>query len=352
MIARRALVVTALLGALAAGCNRRPQLVPAGADSGAPSDSFAIFARLASQRWDTGDNAGAAELTARVVRDGLASAGTTTWAERTRSLLDSLSIGAEIAVADRVLMVNLFPRYAAEGPSWPYFYWHEPTGIQAQSVDGGGMRLHAIATRGFGANGVPVDSSQVAVMWTKRSGAGQQPILLVWRRGKNTRWNLMQTLGPDSLGGTGSGEFSGSGRGTEFAVRTYRPTQYFDECATCPHVFHQRRFIWQREGFQRLDDHEVPSPYTTFTSFIAALISGDFERAQRYVADPALIDFAKRFEWNDVSRGRWRVAPATDESAVEMVFFRGANDAFRVAFEPRGSDWVILGFEATQRSVE
>jgi hypothetical protein len=35
-----------------------------------------------------------------------------------------------------------------------------------------------------------------------------------------------------------------------------------------------------------------------------------------------------------------------------MIFFRGRSDAFRVTFQPRGAGWVLLGFEATTRSVE
>jgi hypothetical protein len=35
-----------------------------------------------------------------------------------------------------------------------------------------------------------------------------------------------------------------------------------------------------------------------------------------------------------------------------MVFFRGRSDAFHVTFQARGGGWVVLGFEATTRSVE
>ena len=66
----------------------------------------------------------------------------------------------------------------------------------------------------------------------------------------------------------------------------------------------------------------------------------------------SLIDFARRFQWNDPSRGRWRMAPATDEGAMDMVFLRGTQDAFRVRFEARDGDWVIAGFEPTERSLE
>ena len=135
-------------------------------------------------------------------------------------------------------------------------------------------------------------------------------------------------------------------------VQTCALPIWFDECATCPHVFHERRFRWGPQGYMRVDDRTVPSPYATFTTFVAALVEGDRETAERWVADPSLVEFARRYEWHDSSLGRWRPAPGTEASAPEMIFFRGRSDAFRVTFQPRGAGWVLLGFEATTRSVE
>jgi hypothetical protein len=155
-------------------------------------------------------------------------------------------------------------------------------------------------------------------------------------------------MGPDSLGGTGSGQFDDH----DLVTRTFGPTPYFDECATCPHVLHERRFEWGPQGFVRVDDRVVASPYATFTAFIAALIAGDRDTAQEQVADASLVEFARRYEWHDPALGRWRPAPGTEANAPEMVFFRGRTDAFRVMFQPRGARWVVLGFESTTRSVE
>ncbi len=71
-----------------------------------------------------------------------------------------------------------------------------------------------------------------------------------------------------------------------------------------------------------------------------------------FIADPSLYEFARRYEWHDPALARWRPAPGTEANSLEMVFFRGRSDAFRVMFQPRGSGWVVLGFEATTRSVE
>jgi hypothetical protein len=129
-------------------------------------------------------------------------------------------------------------------------------------------------------------------------------------------------------------------------------TPYFDECATCPHVFHERSFAWRRGGFTCTDEQIVPSPYSSFTAFIAALVAGDRGRASRYAVDPSLIEFARRYNWHDAGRGRWRLAPVSDESLTAMIFLRGASEAYRVTFEARDGEFVVAGFEATTRPMD
>ena len=62
--------------------------------------------------------------------------------------------------------------------------------------------------------------------------------------------------------------------------------------------------------------------------------------------------FARRLDWHDPARGRWRAEPSTDPRATSIVFFRGRADAYRVTFQSRGEEWVVLGFEAVNRSAE
>ena len=332
------------------GCDRKPRLVPrSAADSlSAAEDSVAILARTASQQWESGQPDQAAAVSARVVRARLeANPTATNWGDRARGLLDSLGIACEVAGSGSFVVVNLFSRAEPEGNSWPYFFWSEPDGVRLQPLEGRGMRLLDASTRGF-EGAAAGDSSQLAVLWGRRAGAGQQPLLLTWRHARGGRWDLAQTLGPDSLGGTGSGRFDGP----DIVTQTFRATPYFDECATCPHVVHERRFSWGPQGFARVDDNIVSSPYATFATFVAALVAGDRDAAQQCVSDPSLVEFARRYEWHDPALGRWRVAPGTEPNAPEMVFFRGRTDAFRVTFQPRGTRWVVLGFESTTRSVE
>jgi len=342
-------VICACLLAAQAGCDRKPRLVPASADSlSAGQDSIAILTRLASQHWEAGQPEQAAAVSARVVRARLdAEPVTSNWGDRARSLLDSLGISAEVSGNTGAVVVNLFSRAEGEGVSWPYFFWSEPEGVRVQPLEGRGMRLQDAAVRGF-IDGAAGDSSQLAVLWGRRGGAGPQPLLLTWRHARGGRWDLAQTLGPDSLGGTGSGQFDGR----DLVTRTFRATPFFDECATCPHVYHERRFTWETQGFTRVDDRVVPSPYATFATLVGALVAGDREEAERQVSDPSLVDFARRYEWHDQALGRWRPAPGTEATAAEMVFFRGRSDAFHVTFQPRGARWVVLGFESTTRSVE
>jgi hypothetical protein len=350
---RVALVGLAALATLA-GCDRRTQLMPASSDSthAAAPDSFALFARRAGERWEGGQNEQAADFSARVLHEAFRLRPNGPWVERARGVLDSLGIAAEVAGDDRAAVANLFSRADPDGESWPYLFWHTRSGPRFQAIDGRGLHLAEATARGFGEDSSPTDSAQVAVLWGRRAGTGPQPLLMVWKRAAGGRWDLLQSLGADSLGGTGTGEFTPGDSLRDLTLRTYRATPHFDECPTCPHVFHERRFAWDRAGFRRVDDRLVPSPYTTFTAFIDALIDDDRARAEPLVVDRSLVDFARRFEWNVAARGRWRVAPATDESAVEMVFFRGNSDAFRVRFEAREGDWLIVGFQPTDRSVE
>ncbi|MEO5988255.1 MAG: hypothetical protein ABIU54_04970 [Candidatus Eisenbacteria bacterium] len=358
MIRPHARVLVALSGLLVAlgtlaGCDRKPRLVPESSDSGRiRADSFAVYARRAGEQWDAGEDDAAAGLTAQVVHEALRARPSEPWAERARSVLDSLGFAAEVAGVDGVALVNLFSRSRPEGDSWPYLYWQEAAVFHMQSVEGRGLHLQDIATRGFDSSGSPIDTSQVAAVYTRRAGGGTQPMLLVWRRAGGGRWDLLQTLGPDSLGGVGTAEFTSGDTDIEVTSRTFHSTPYFEECATCPHVYVLRHFRWTKQGFARADEQRVPSPYSTFTAFISALVNNDQERAMQVVADPTLVDFARRYAWNEAGLGRWRVAPATDEGAIEMVFFRGPSEAYRISFESRDGEYVVSGFEATQRSVE
>jgi hypothetical protein len=349
-------VLTALavcLALAAAGCQRKATLLPANTSdtTHVASDSFSVYARNAADRWEAGQNDEAAGLSARVVREALLARPNAPWVERTRGLLDSLGVAGEVAGGDQAEVMNLFSRTDPQGDSWPYLLWHEQGVPRVQSIEGRGLHLMDVAARGFATNSAPTDSAQAAILWGKRAGSGQQPLVMVWRYNRG-RWDLGQTLAADSLGGTGTGEFSSSDGARTLLVRTYKATPYFDECPTCPHVFRERRFDWLSAGFKRVEEHAVPSPYSTFAAFIAALVSDDRGHAEALVVDKSLVDFANRFEWNVPARGRWRVAPSTDESAIEMVFLRGAHDAYRVRFEAQEGDWLIAGFEPTQREIE
>ena len=351
--------VGALLSALVlAGCSRTPRLVPASADStGFSADSTAMLARAVQSAWDAPDSGAiAARLTATLVLHDLqvhiASEPRLDWAERTRSLLDSLDVGAETVAGPCAMVANFFSRSDPSAGSWPWLIACGPKRLGATPMPGQGMALQGVATRGlFGDPPKPPGPRGVAVLFARRGTAGAQPLLMTLRPGKGDAWDLAQTLGPDSLGGAGTGGFEASGDTVDLVTRTFSNTPRFEECATCPHIFRVHRFRWRGEGFARIEDRLVPSPYATFASFVAALASGDDAAAQSKVVDPSLVDQARSAEWG-ASRGSWRVAPSTDETAREMIFYRGMKEAWRVRFEPHGPDWVITGFELTTRSLE
>ena len=343
-----AVLLIAVLVASSSCGDRKPRLVPAGPDSlAAANDSLTILSRMAVQSWESRPSDEAAAITARVVGMRLAADPSANWSESARTLLDSLGIAAEVAGTPTAAVVNLFQRTEAEGGSWPSIFWSEGGEVRTQTLEGRGMRLLDATVRAFEDGGAG-DSSQLAVLWNRKAGTGPQPLLLTWRHARGGRWDLAQTLGPDSLGGTGTGQFADR----MLITKTFKSTPWFDECTTCPHVYHERRFHWSPQGFVRDDDRVVPSPYASFTAFVSALVAGERDVAARYVADPSLVEFARRYEWHDPALGRWRAAPGTEANASEMVFFRGRSDAFRVTFQGRGGSWVVLGFESTTRSVE
>jgi hypothetical protein len=341
------------------GCGRQPpRFVPPGADSSLAvmSDSFAVLVGDALEQWESQDGAGAAPATARLVMDDLRRHPDRRLADRARTFLDSCGFSAEVAGSVDIAAMNFFSRSDPAGGSWPYLMWREGDAVRHQPIEGSGMRLLDLAVGTAdavsGADGAP-RPGQVAAIYARSSNRGQQPVVIAWRRppaGK--RWSLAQTLGPDSLGGVGVVEFvvQPDGR-TGLEARTYRPSTGFDECPTCPHIHRTLRFEWSADGFHRTSEEVAPSPYYAFVQLIAALSVNDREMAQRLVSDPMLLDTAEQYEWGR-SKGLWRVAPGTDESASEMTFFRGRREAYKVRFASRDGRWMVSDFQPTQRSVE
>jgi len=358
-----AVVFVAALGATAAwvlsGCSRQPRFVPASADSSlaAPGDSLAEQVRVLNERWSApGGGEEAARLTAQVLlrdlRARLETGPPAALEGRARALLDSLDVGAEFAGAPCALAVNFFTRSDPTTGSWPWVFWSGGTTVQAQAVEGAGMGLVGLAVRGL--DGTPGDSGRapgIAALFERRAGGGQQPLLLAWRVA-GERLELAQTLGPDSLGGTGTGAFGTAGdTAVVLGTRTWRPTPSFDECATCPHVYHERRFRWGRDGFERMEDLVVQTPYAVFVQLIQALTVGDRDGAAERVTRPALVESARRAGWA-IANGAWRAAPGSEARRNEMIFYRGANEAWKVRFERHGGGWRVDAFEATTRVIE
>lgn len=356
--AARAVVGAALaFAALAAvlvggsGCQRRTQLLPASADSTLHrNDSLAIGVRNMQQRWeDAQGGEEAARLTAELLRADLASHPNDPWALRAHAFLDSIDVGAELVADRRALAVNFFARSRPEGGSWPWLFWHTAQGADGRPLAGHDLKLFQIATQ----PGVGPLPGGIAILFGRRAAAGEQPLLMVWGPPRTGTWTPLQTLGADSLGGIGSGDFqAGPDSSIALVTRTYRQAPRFEECTSCPHVYTVRRFQWGATGFTKVEERMVPSPYSTFASLVTAMASSDMLRASQLASDNSVIDAARRYDLGALPRGVWRAAPATDESASEMVFFRGQTEAYRVTFTQRGADWVITGIVPTTRTIE
>lgn len=351
-----ALVVAALLFLPGcAGCRREIHFEPAEDDSTRvrSADSLRSLMRRTLAAWDGGETGEeAARLSSIVVREVLQTHPDERMETRARRLLDSLDIGAEIAADGRIAAINFFARARPDAGAWPYLYWRTPRGVNVRPLAGRSLQLLQVATRPDG-SGDPGAWAQAAVLFARRSSAGQEPLLMVWTPPAGGPWTPLQTLGPDSLGGVGAVAFEVEGdTAIVLTSRTFRGMPRFEECATCPHVYQLHRFRWEASGFVRFEDRAVPSPYATFVQFVLALGSGDQAAATALVADPALLDQARLFEFAALPKGMWRVAPATDENAASMIFFRGQQEAYQVSFEPRGDQWAINGIRPTTRTIE
>jgi hypothetical protein len=340
------------------GCQRRSNivLVPPDSTNAALTDSVEIALRDAQQQWDAGNAEAAAAATARLLGFEFRAREPGGWRDRAGYLLDSLGVGAEFAEGPCVLIVNFFARSDPDGGSWPFIYWCGSKGTAYQPIEGKNLRLQDLASRGLVPTGVGADSSRrVAASFIRRAPGGPQPVVMAWALPPKEpeRWKLVQTLGPDSLGGFGHASFDKvvSDTDAELSARAYRTPPGFVECATCPHVFTTTRFLWTEHGFERTEFRAIPSPYATFVAFIQALVANNRAAAEQFVTDPALVPAALELDWH-VKKGSWRPAPGADETPLNMTFFRGQKDAFSVHFSPRGSDWVITGFEPVDRPVD
>jgi hypothetical protein len=330
-----------------ASCDRRPRLRGPEADSLATAvDPVERLVQSVVRQWNEGPPADAAATTAEWLALRLA-ATDGSWEQTASALTDSLGIGAECAGGEGFVVVNLFSRSELEGPTWPWVFWSAGGPVRHQALDEGGLHLTDAAAVGL-EGGAPADSARLAVLWAQASRAGRRPQVVTWRWAGSS-WERQQELGPEALGGTGTGRFEVGG----LVTRTWTPTPRFEEIgANALHVEHERRFVWTTEGFTLESEATVPSPYASFTGFITALIADDRELAATYAVDRSLVEFARRLRWHEASLGGWRVAPGTEAGLLQPVFFRGPRDAFQVNFERSGDQFLITGFMATERSVE
>ncbi len=342
-----------LLVLAASSCTRKTTLIEESENTtdAVSTDSLASLLRDVQQTWDSqADDPRAAALTGLALYQDLRRRAPAEWRGRAEELLDSLGVGVETAGGACGLIVNMFVRSDPSRGSWPAFYWCEGAEAYWQEIEGKGMSLVAMAmTARDSAAGTP---ARAAALFTRAKGSRQEPLLYAWtQRPRDHRWKIAQTLGPDSLGGFGTGTFATTDTSIEFVSRTFRTPRGWEECNACPHLDREHRFRWGTSGFERIEDRDVASTYSTFVHFIEELMNADPAAAAR-VNDPALVDQAIQLEWNR-SKGTWRIAPATESRGAELTFLRGSQEAYRVTFRPEGDDgWLITSITAVPRSLE
>jgi len=335
-----------------AGCDRKPRLVPEGADSTTTmtADSMAVYVQMAQQRWDSPDQIEeAAGLIARVLFDDLRAHPDASVIGRARDFLDSLRTGAELFGTDDLAVVNLFARSNPTAGSWPWIAWRDAEGsLRSQALDAIGMHL----------DGVSVDADEgenvrVAALFTRTTGQGQSPYVFVWQKPPTgSMFRLAQSLGSDSLGTTGTARLMDPGpSGVVLMSRTYQIMRGFSECPSCPHIYRTRSFRWGATGLVSAADEVENTPYSSFVQFILALSAGDRELAAYHVADPMVVETAIGYQFGQ-SRGLWRLSPGSTANARELILLRGSSEAYKVQFTRRGEEWLITSLEPSNRNIE
>ena len=336
-----------------AGCNRKPRFVPPGGDStGAYAfDSTTVLAQDVSDLWDRATDrrsvSEASSATVRLARQFLLVRGGPVLSDGLAAYLDSIGVGVEVA-ADRrdsnTAAANFFARTSPEAGSEPWILWRDGSDVRYQAVEGRGLRLFQMASRSYPAN-------EVALLFGRPASGGFNPLLLVLRRTSRGGWQIAQSVGTDSLGGTGRVEFGRQDSTIIARARTYRSAPRFEECASCPHLYRQRVLEWDRDGFHIASDRLEPSQYQAFVEFIDAVSLGDSRLASSFTTNPGVLRDALRFGW-DHSVGPWRVAPGLDSGGDTIIFYRGSKEAYRVSFELNDGNWFVAAIEPTTRAIE
>jgi hypothetical protein len=350
---RLALAVLAL-GVVLAGCDRRPRFVERDADSTAAvaPDTAKGDVQLVLELWDRAQDrasvAEASKASVELARAFMIARGARATPAALATYLDSIGVGAEVAgdpTDPEVVAVNFFSRLSPEAGSEPALLWREGRGVRAQPVEGRGLRLFQVAAR-------KEPAREVALIFGRPASSGYEPMLIVLRgNARGDRFELAQTVGADSMGGSGRAEF-GLQDGTHIVrARTYRPSPRFEECASCPHVYRKRVLAWGDEGFRVVSDEVEPSPYHSFVQFVNRLAEGDERAAGQWATRGDVVRDARRLGW-DRPGPSWRMAPSGEESRDVMLFYRGPREAYRVSFELEREGWRVSRIEPAERVIE
>ena len=322
------------------------------------ADSMRAVASEARVRFraNTGDSVGGANyrgydlvgsmgrrLLQSLGRDGMIQA------HAVEALLDSLGLDTEVALDPTqphfaLLMVrNPFRMTAA---AVGFLYWYRDRDLRQQGIVFHGTRRPRMRVWWTARSENPYECGVVS---ESLADGGRQNLLLLRLNGTATFWMLIQYEGSGPDLGSGEAQWveinqSGS---PELVVWTRAEADStFEECASCPHLVHERIYVERDQGYELFDTRLVPSPYAAFTLFIRLLQHQNRGAASRLLDKPSRVADAVAEGWGRRGRSVWSVEYAEEAQAWPRWFearFRGPQGIvhYIVRFVFRDGRWLI-----------
>ncbi|MDI6824336.1 MAG: hypothetical protein QME87_08275 [Bacillota bacterium] len=252
--------------------------------------------------------------------------------------------------------------YAAHG-----IYWWSGDRLYSQvlyAADASGHGLGqtcALAGQAVLAPG-PGGSVELGVVYDEAAGGSgsPRPVFYLWRQPPGgDSWRLLwRSSGPEWRNSHGKVTISPDLRRITVESDSWLvpdgKAEIFHESNPGPH----RHFVdtWvRRDGgdayapvrYDRMEAETLPSAYATLVDFVVALSTGAEARARELVADPPLVDEARRLGLVQLPPGqRWMLDfpdPAV-ETAGPLTILDGPAAGVTVSFVRRGDAWLMAGF--------
>jgi hypothetical protein len=187
------------------------------------------------------------------------------------------------------------------------------------------------------------------ILYRERSEVPRQHLLLLRLNPDGYFWNVIhyEGSGPD-FGPWGNAEWVDLNRDGRPELVSWSHASFdtsFTECAGCPRLVNERTFTERTTGFELHDSRLVPSPYSTFVTFIRLLREQNRTAAGRLLDDRAGLDKAIALGWGGKG-DTWRLEHAEPNEvwphwlALRHRGPKGSNE-YIVHFTIRDGRWTI-----------